>query len=448
MRQTMTQFIPRDYQTKIINKQKEVSSFIIAKMGCGKTAATLQTISKLLAENPKAKILITAPLAVAKSVWHNEINKWLNFKDLDYSLCLGSEINRIKALNVKATITIINHDNIYWLNTILKSKITGRYNMLVVDESSCFKNPSSKRFKALRNMSRHVKVVTLLTGTPAPNSYLELWSQVFLLDGGKRLGSTFGKYKSKYFTVDYLGYSYTIKEGAMEEIRNKIRDMCVVVESYASIPSRVDTVIDVQMNAKALVLYKQMKKDYLIKIKESNEEITAVNSAVLVNKLAQLANGAIYNEDKQHVIIHDDKLEMLSELINQVEGNNIIVAYNYKHDLIRIKERFKQAVSIKDENAVSRWNNGEIKILLAHPKSAGHGLNLQKGGNVIIWFSPTWSSELNQQFNARLVRQGQESTVLIYTLASVGTIDHDIINSVRNKTSVQSLLTNYLKNLL
>lgn len=438
-------FTARKYQKNIINKQKDYSSFIIAKMGAGKTSATLYTISEGLANREFSNVLIIAPKIVALNVWSSEINKWDDFKHLDYSICVGTKPQRIKAINNNSSITVINHDNLDWLFKHLNDNRLDFYDFLVVDESSCFKSSKTRRFKSLKHFNKKAKKRTLLTGTPIPNSYLDIWSQIFILDNGKRLLKNMTAFKSEYFHADYMGYSFELKSTSKKIIDDKISDLCVVVENYKSLTNKIDIINKVTLPTNKLKVYNKMKREFLINLKD--EDITACNSAVLVNKLQQLSNGAIYNEEKDVIMLHDEKLQMLTELIDQVSDENVIVAYNFKHDYSRIKSAFKHAVDVKDKNAVDNWNNGKIKLLLIHPKSASHGLNLQNGGNRIIWFSPTYSSESKLQLDSRLHRQGQTKTVFVHTIVCENTVDIDILKVLDNKINVQNVLINYLKHL-
>ena len=431
----------RDYQKEIFDKQAEDKSFIIAKMGAGKTSATLMRISVDLVAGKYKKVLIVAPLAVANNVWGTEIEKWDNFKHLSCAICTGTVKNRLKQLNKKVDILIINNDNLKWLVNTLKKDVN-KFGFLVVDESSCFKNGKSARTKALAVLTKFIPKITLLTGTPVPNSYLDIWSQVFMLDHGSRLEKHITKYRDLYFTQDYFGYTYTIKKGADKIIQNKIKDLCLVVKNYDNLPKVNYITQSVKMCSKSLKLYAELKKEMILEI--ADQDITAVNSAVLVNKLQQLSNGAIYNENKDYINVHDKKLEMLEQIIDSCDSN-VLVAYMFKHDKYRISERIKGSIDIKEPDAIEKWNNKKIKVLLAHPKSAGHGLNLQEGGNVIIWFCPTYSSELKRQFDARILRQGQEKEVTIYTLICENTVDEKVYNIEESKNNVQNILISYLK---
>lgn len=431
------QFIPHDYQRDIIKAIRAHNSFVICAMGGGKTAATLEAVRPA-----KSRILIIAPLRVANHTWPAEIQKWDNFKDMDYAVCTGVLKKRTAALDANAKVTIINRENVVWLVEYYGGKWP--FGCVIVDESSSFKNQSSKRFKSLRKVRKLVKRMVLLTGTPAPNTPMELWPQTFLLDGGERLDTAFTRFRSKYFqTTDYYGYKWEPKENAEKKITDAIADISIVIEKYDGLPERMDIEAPVTLPPKAQVACAAMNKDKLMEL--DGETVTAANAAVVVGKMAQIAGGAVYDNEGAVINIHAAKLDALEELLEEAQGENVLVAYNYKHELARIQERFPAAVSIKDEGAIDAWNRGEIKILLAHPASAGHGLNLWEGGNRVIWFSPTWSNELKQQFDARLWRQGQQETVFIHTIVAQGSVDHDIIDVVKGKKSLQDIVIERIK---
>ena len=428
-------FTPRDYQARIIERIKaHDASFILAQMGSGKTAATLESFKSV---KPK-RVLIIAPLRVAKNTWPDEIRKWDNFAKYTHAVAVGTPKQRTAAVMSNTSIVIINQENVVWLIDNFWNKLN--FDMVVIDESSSYKNSSSKRFKALKKLKDKGKVKrwVLLTATPTPNSLLEAWSQMYLLDGGQRFGKAFYSFKQRYFVSDYMGFKWEPRPKAEVFIRQKIAETAIVVENYDGLPDRVDLVERVQLPKKARETYEQLVKDQLIELKEV--DITAINAAVLVGKLQQLAGGAIYRDDKEYEIYHDTKLDALEALLDQAEGENVLVAYNYRHEYERIKAKYPHAVSIKDKNAIKRWNEGKIKLLVAHPASAAHGLNLQDGGRRIVWYSPTWSNELKLQFDARLHRQGQKDHVFIHTLVADETVDDDIIEAVSNKKTAQDVL--------
>lgn len=433
----------KNHQLPIVDKIiHSPSAFIIAKMGAGKTSATLYALKHLFDNFAIEHVLIIAPKLVATDTWPNEVKKWAQFKDMDVAIAIGTPAQRKAAIAKRAMITIINRENIPWLiNDHLKSKWF--FDMVVIDESTSFKNPSSQRFKAMKKVRALTERVVNLTGTPKPNSYLDLWSQVFLLDGGERLGRAFHSYKQRWFESDYMGYNYVLKKGADEEIEARIKDLCVVIDTYSGLPNRVDLTETVVLSKKEANAYQQLKKKMILEIEDN--DITALTAGALVGKLQQMANGAAYNEAGTPIPIHTRKLDKLEALLEHCEDENVIVVYNYKHDVERIKQRLKHAVEIKEKDAITRWNNKEIKLLLLHPASAGHGLNLWEGGRRLIWFGPTWSSEFKLQCDARLYRQGQTETTFIHTIVCEGTIDEDIMMAVENKVTLQNILIENLK---
>jgi len=428
-------FTPRPYQQDIIDHVAgNTSAFVLAQMGAGKTSALLQSLKQV---KPN-RVLIIAPLRVAKHTWPDEIKKWDNFAKYTYAVAVGTPKQRTAAVEGSARIVIINQENVTWLIDKMWSKLN--FDMVVIDESSAFKSASSKRFKALKKLrtKKPISRWVLMTATPTPNSLMEAWSQMFLLDGGKRLGTAFYNFRNRYFNSDYMGFKWELKPGAGKKIRDKIAELAVVVERYDGLPDRVDLTERVYLPPKVRNEYEQLSKDFLLELQDS--DITAVNAAVLVGKLQQLASGAVYRDDKEYEIYHNAKLDALQSLVDQAEGENLLVAYSYRHEYERIKAIYPHAVSIKDPDVIGRWNRGEIKMLLAHPASAAHGLNLQDGGRRIIWYSPTWSNEMKLQFDARLHRQGQKDHVYVHTICADSTIDDEIVKAVAGKKSAQDIL--------
>jgi len=428
-------FTPRDYQGRIIDHIKTRNeSFILAQLGSGKTAATLESFK---AVKPK-RVLIIAPLRVARNTWPDEIKKWDNFSKYTYAVAVGTPKQRTSAVMGNASIVIINQENVVWLIDNFWDKLN--FDMVVIDESSAYKNSSSKRFKALKKLKDKGKVRrwVLLTATPTPNNLMEAWSQMYLLDKGERLGKAFHNFKNRYFVSDYMGFKWEPRPNSEVFIRQKIAELAIVVENYDGLPDRVDLIETVELPKRARDTYEQLVKDQLVELEHT--DITAINAAVLVGKLQQMASGAIYTDDKDYEIYHDAKLDALADLLDQAEGENVLLAYNYRHEFDRIKAKYPHAVSIKDKNAIERWNKGQIKLLVAHPASAAHGLNLQDGGRRIIWYSPTWSNELKLQFDARLHRQGQKDHVFIHTICADSTIDDEIVQAVSSKRTAQDVL--------
>lgn len=414
---------------------------LLLDMGLGKTLTTLAAIDEI--ENifcEGNKILIIAPKKVAEETWSTEIEKW-DF-DFTYSKVLGSEKKRIEALEKEADIYIINRENVVWLAEYYQTKWP--FTFVVIDELSSFKSSKAKRFRALRKIRPKIKRLVGLTGTPAPNSLIDLWPQIYLMDRGERLETSQTKFKDRYFKPDKkngpIVYSWTLRENAEEEIYQKIDDICISMKAkdYLNLPQRTDNIVTVSLsNMRA---YKQLERDLVLEFKD--QEITASNSAVLANKLLQMANGAIYDDDKKVINIHDDKLDALENIVEESQGQPILVFYQYQHDLERLKKRFPQAEEL---TTVEKWNSGKIPMLLCHPQSAGHGLNLQKGGHIIVWFGLTWSLEYYQQANARLDRQGQTEPVIIHHLVAKDTVDERVLRILQGKEKNQNALLEAVK---
>lgn len=445
-------FKPWNYQQYAINHVIDNSaSGLFLDMGMGKTVSTLTSIDDLILLGEVNKVLVIAPLRVAEDTWSTEVDKWDHLKHLRISKILGSKKQREEAINTEADIYVTNRENVDWLVTECFNNWI--WDMVVIDELSSFKSSKAKRFRALKKVRPYFKRIVGLTGTPAPNSLIDLWPQIYLLDGGQRLGKTITGYKERYFKPGrrngYVVYNWELKEGSEEAIQNKISDICISMSAkdYLDIPERIDNRVEITLPIKVMDTYKQLEKDLVLEIGE--EDITAANAAVLTNKLLQLANGAIYSEDKEVVRIHDEKLDRLEEIIDIANGKPVLVFYNFKHDYDRIskmltKNKIKnQALNTSDD--IKKWNNGEIQVALLHPASAGHGLNLQYGGNIIVWFGLTWSLELYQQANARLHRQGQKETVIIHHLIAKGTVDEDVMNALANKEVNQNMLLEAVK---
>ena len=416
-----------------------------AGLGLGKTITTLTAITDLLDSLTVCKVLIIAPLRVANSVWHTEAKRWTHTKDLIFSIVTGSEKERISALFKSADIYVINRENVQWLVEHYKTKWP--YDLVVIDESSSFKSASSQRFKALKKVRTLTDRMVQLTGTPSPNGLIDIWSQMFLLDGGERLGKTMSAYKMRFFQTGHNGYTLKPVNNADKIIHRLIDDMVISlnVDDYLQMPERIDTVMRVNMPLARLAEYKQLEREFLIQINDN--EIVAYNAATLAGRLLQMCNGAIYTDElKNWTELHTAKLDALDEILEDNQDENLLIAYNYKTDLIRLKARYPDAVVLdNDPDIITRWNNGEIKMLLAHPASAGHGLNLQHGGSIIVWFGLNWSLELYQQFNGRLHRQGQTKPVRIVHIVADGCIDDKVMRAIENKAQTQQELLNALK---
>ena len=442
---------PYDYQEYaarwIIDNEK---SGLLLEMGLGKSVITLSAINELMFDYfDVAKVLVIAPLRVAQSTWDEEAAKWDHTKKIKIAKVLGTEKERIDSLKAQAEIYIINRENVKWLVDFYKKDWP--FDMVVIDELSSFKSPRSQRFKALRKVRPLVKRVVGLTGTPAPNSLIDLWSQIYLLDGGERLGKTMTGFRDRYFLPDKRNqrviFTYKPKEGAQEAVYQKLSDICVSMKAqdYLNMPERINNIIKVELPQKAKEKYKQLERDLLLPLK--NVDIVANTAAVLSNKLLQMTNGAVYDEHGEVKHIHDEKLRELEDTIEAANGKPVLVFYSYKHDIDRIKKHFKRddlriLESAKD---IRDWNKGKVSIMLAHPASAGHGLNLQAGGNIIIWFGIPWSLELYSQANARLYRQGQKQNVIIHHLVAKGTLDEDVIKVLESKDARQEELLSAVK---
>ncbi len=436
-----------DYQNNSINffkKQKRCALFL--DMGLGKTVTTLTAVTDLIDSFAVDKVLIIAPLRVANSVWKQECENWQHLQALQVSICTGSERNRLAALQTSADVYTINRENIKWLVDFYGKKWP--FDCVIIDESSSFKNASSQRFKALKKVAPLTNYMLLLTGTPSPNGLLDLWPQLHLVDFGERLGRTMTAYKQRFFESDYMGYNFTPRQGSQAKIEKLISDKCLsmTADDYLELPARIDIVEKLQLPKKVLAQYQEFKKEMFIGF-ENSEAVEALSAAVLANKLLQFANGCLYTDElKNYKELHRVKLDALADLIEANQGENILIAYNYKSDLERLIKRFPDAkVLDKNQTTIDDWNAGTIPVLLAHPASAGHGLNIQKGGSLIVWFGLNWSLELYQQFNARLHRQGQEKPVRIVHLVCEDTIDERVLQVINDKDATQNGLIQALK---
>lgn len=414
---------------------------LMLDMGLGKTVITLTALWQLALDSfDVSRVLVIAPKRVAEDTWPKELAKWEHLTGLTSSLVLGSAAERKAALQRKAFLYIINRENVAWL---VKNHYWD-FDMVVIDELSSFKSNKAERFKAMKKVRPMVTRIVGLTGTPAPNTLLDLWPQMYLMDMGQRLGRFIGGFRDRFFLPDKRNreiiYSYKPREGAEDAIYALISDICISMKAadYLDMPERIDNRIEVSMSPKERKLYDDFQKDMVLSI--GDEELDAANAAALSNKLLQMANGAVYGEDKKVLPIHDRKLDALEDLVEAANGKPLLVAYWYKHDLQRIKVRFKNARCIDTAKDIDDWNAGQIPLALIHPASAGHGLNLQDGGCTIVWFGLTWSLELYQQLNARLWRQGQKHTVVIHHIITKGTHDEDVMRALENKDTRQSAL--------
>lgn len=440
-------FVPHAYQQYAIDyiKSHPVTALLL-DMGLGKTVTTLTAIRDLMQDTFEIKrVLVVAPLRVARDTWPEELQKWDHLKSLTCSVVVGSAAERRRALQKKADIYIVNRDNLVWLYN--HSKLT--FDMVVLDELSSFKNPRTQRFKVMKAMRPKAKRIVGLTGTPTGNGLMDLWAEFRLLDMGARLGRFIGQYRNQYFRPDkYNGqivYSYKLLPGAADAIYHRIADITVSMKArdYLKMPELVSATKEVHLSDNEKKRYDELKKSLVLEL--PGGEVTAANAASLTLKLCQIANGAIYTDDKGIVTIHDQKLDALEDLVESANGKPVLVAYWFRHDKERIQKRMK-ARELKSSVDFADWNAGKIPVALIHPASAGHGLNLQHGGSILIWFGLTWSLELYQQTVARLWRQGQtEQTVVVQHIVARGTIDERILKALERKDGTQAALIDAVK---
>ncbi|MED5019318.1 DEAD/DEAH box helicase [Paenibacillus chibensis] len=443
-------FVPHDYQRYCINRLLADEALgLFLDMGLGKTVITLTAINDLKYNRfAIRRTLVVAPKKVAEATWSNEASKWQHLQHLRIVPVLGTQQKRIRALNTPGDIWVINRDNVAWL--VEHYRNAWPFDMVVLDELSSFKNHTAKRFKVLTWVRPHIKRIVGLTGTPAPNGLLDLWAQVNLLDQGTRLEKFITHYRTKYFEQNYNGHGYTAKPGADEVIQQKIADICISMkaEDYLELPDCITNIIPVVLDDKAQKQYKQMEKDLLLEI-DDDTEITATSAAVLTGKLLQLCNGALYDENRQVHEIHDCKIEAFTELVEQLNGKPALVFYSYQHDLSRIHKALEKSGlrirELKTPQDQLDWNAGKVDILLAHPASAAYGLNLQDGGNHVVWFGLNWSLELYEQANGRLHRQGQKQKVILHHLVVQGGADEDVMAALESKATTQNKLLEALK---
>ncbi|MFS5730864.1 DEAD/DEAH box helicase [Streptococcus agalactiae] len=427
---------------------------VILDMGMGKTATTLSAINELMFDRYEvSKVLVIAPLRVANTVWSDEIEQWEELRHLRYAKIVGTPKQRRAALEQDADIYIVNREILPWL--VQQCSPYFKWDMVVIDELSSFKSWQSKRFKAFMAMRPYMKRVVGLTGTPSSNGLMDLFAEFKVIDSGDRLGRFIGEYRSRYFDEGRrngnIVYEYIPMDYAECQIYDKIDDITISMKAmdYLDMPELISTKKVVHLTDKETDNYKRFKKDYVLSDLEDGE-VTAANAASLSNKLVQMANGAVYSDDHQVVSLHDQKLDTLEDIIEAANGEPVLVAYWFKHDLQRIEERLAklkvQGTVLKTEQDIREWNKGNIRVGLLHPASAGHGLNLQKGGHHLVWFGLTWSLELYQQTNARLWRQGQQAeTVVIQHIVTEGTIDEEILKALENKDAQQSRLIEAVK---
>lgn len=449
-------FKPHDYQRHCIERILEVKKIgLFLDMGLGKTVTTLTAVKELKYNRFQVRrILVIAPKKVAEGTWSKEAAKWDHTCMLRVAPVLGSQAKRIRALNTPADLYIINRENVVWLVDYYRN--AWPFDMVIVDESSSFKSHSAKRFKALASVGTKIERLVELTGTPSPNGLDDLWSQVYLLDGGERLGKRYTQFRERYFQPDKRGadgmvYSYEAKPGSGESILDRISDICISMkaEDYLQLPDIIYHEVPVELDVKARKAYNDLERAMVLQLPEDEADISVTSAVALSNKLLQLANGALYDEDHTVHEIHNCKIEAFVELIESLRGKPALVFYNYQHDRTRILKalekmqlRVRELKTTQDEDD---WNTGKIDVLLTHPASSAYGLNLQQGGNHVIWFGLTWNYELYTQANKRLHRQGQQEKVIIHHLVSSGTRDEDVMQALQRKDDVQNWVMESLK---
>ena len=449
-------FTPHAYQQHCIDKILEINKLgLYLDMGLGKTVTTLTAIRELKYNRFQVRrVLVIAPKKVAEGTWTKEKDKWEHTKILRVSQVLGSQAKRIRALNTPADIYITNRENVCWLVDYYRNDWP--FDMVVIDESSSFKNHTSKRFKALAGISGKITRLVELTGTPSPNGLSDLWAQVYLLDAGERLGKRSSLFRELYFDpgrrgADGMVYDYKAKPGSEDSILSRISDICISMkaEDYLQLPDLTFHEIPVVLDTKAGKAYRELERKMVLELPEDEEEISVTSAAALSNKLLQLSNGAVYDEDRQVHEVHNCKIEALLELIESLRGKPALVFYNFQHDKERILEALKKTGlrirELKTTQDEDDWNAGQIDVLLTHPASSAYGLNLQQGGNHVIWFGLTWNYELYTQANKRLHRQGQTQKVIVHHLVCTGTRDEDVMQALARKDDVQNWVMQSLK---
>lgn len=446
-------FLPHNYQQYCIDRILSDSALgLFLDMGLGKTVITLTAIQELRFHRfAVSRVLVIAPKKVAEATWSKEAAKWDHLKTLRISTVLGSAAKRIRALNTPADIYIINRENVAWLVDHYRNDWP--FDMVVLDESSSFKNWRAKRFRALKLVRSRIQRLIELTGTPAPNGLMDLWAQIYLLDGGQRLGKTIGQYRERFFDPDKRSrdqiFSYAPKDGADYTINQAISDLCVSMKAddYLELPDCIAEEMPVVLNITAKKAYERLEKEMLLQVDDST--IDAGSAAVLTGKLLQLCDGAVYDDSGQAVEIHNCKIEAFMELVEMLHGAHALVFYNFQHDRERLKKALsKTGLRVRVYGGAQDdldWNAGKIDILLAHPASCAYGLNLQDGGHHVIWFGLTWSLELYQQANKRLHRQGQKHPVVVHHLVVQGGVDEDVMSALQDKGDTQEALMQALK---
>ena len=441
-------YVPHGYQQTAydwIMEHERCGLFL--DMGLGKTVITLTAVRDLIDSLDVEKVLVIAPKRVAEDTWSRESSKWDHLKDLRISKILGTAKERRAAIRQPADIYVVNRENVVWL---IKECPSWDFDTVVIDELSSFKSPLAQRFKALRKVITKSRRVIGLTGTPAPNGYLDLWSEIYLLDSGKRLGRTITGYREAFFrnvSRDPAYGIYVEKPGAQKKINSMLSDICMSMKAvdYLTMPERIENEIPVRLEPAELLAYKQMEQAQLLTM-EDGSMIEAFSAAAVMGKLLQLANGFAYDIDKMPHRVHERKLDALEEIIDCNPGQPILVFYNFQADKEALLQRFPKARILDTGQDIEDWDAGKIPLILAHPASVGHGLNIQEGGHIIVWYGLTWSLELYQQANARLYRQGQRhGSVVINHLVAVDTVDEQVMKALRTKDVTQAALMRALK---
>ena len=445
------QYVPHTYQTRLKDFiMSHRYAFLTVDMGLGKTVTTLTAIAELLDCVEISRVLVIAPKSVAENTWTSECAKWDHLAHLRVSVVMGDEKHRIAALQEDADIYVINRDNVAWLTKQQGARWS--FDTVIIDESSSFKNPQAQRFKALRRVRPFIRRLILLTGTPSPNGHMDLWSQMWLIDMGERLGRTLGAYRTKYFkpgrSNGHVVYNWNLLPGAADAISAKMADVTVSMkaEDWLEVPDLIESDVRIAMRPDELEHYRIFERDQLLTI--NGEDIVAITAAALANKLLQFTGGAMYDQDHEFHEVSDAKLRALEDLIETSGEEPVLVFYQYKHELERLRERFKALDPVEfsgQPEILKAWNEGRVRLMLCQPASVQYGLNMQQGGRIIVWYTPTWNLEQYQQANARLHRQGQNRPVLCYRLVCEGTIDEKVIGAVRGKYGAQEALLRMIR---
>jgi len=449
---------PREHQkiaAQFLQTHKRAGLFL--DMGLGKTVVTLTHVKELIDNFAVDKVLVIAPLRVAQDTWSRESMKWDHLHELAVSRVLGTAAQRKAALETKADVYVINRENVQWLVEFLGK--SWPFDMVVIDELSSFKSSGSKRWRCLKRVIKLCRYVIGLTGTPAPNGYIDLWPEIYMLDGGERLGRTLGEFRTRYFSPGahkgHIVYEWKLKPGAKGEIDRKLSDLCLSMskDDWLQLPPVLVNIVIVRMNDQERRNYDHLKADKVLPLlagrvsdlRDFDSAVVGTTAATLSGKLLQLANGAAYDDNGSVFRVHDRKLDALEDIRAEAHGQPLLVFYSYKHDKDRILERFPDAVVMEGSGTIDRWNAGEIPMLLCHPASCSFGLNLQEGGHIVVWFGLTWSLELYTQANARLHRLGQGESVIIHHIICEGTLDEKVMTALQRKDATQRGLLDALK---